>query len=183
MIQVHRAANHGALGIIYRAQVDRIMLLSPRWNHYANKWIEINIKMVIFMPVCESGRGGRGPICNQHPLVAVPLPISFCSLKKRANRTTWFIFPHFIPHFLPRHFLAKCSFHFSFRWQQPCIRGRQILYNRLSERNIGQIAMFRPGCTIIQWCNVFSFEFSVIHVGMYDVDSCSVHFTEQVHYA
>ena len=58
--------------------------------------------------VCVQGEGES--ISNQHFLVVVQQPIGFRILKKWANGSTWFIFQFLIPHFLLRHFLAKCSF-------------------------------------------------------------------------
>ena len=63
--------------------------------------------------VCVCLRGGREAISNWNFLVVVPQPPGFCILKKWANGSAWFTFLWLIPHFLPRHFLAKCSFHSS----------------------------------------------------------------------
>ena len=49
---------------------------------------------------------------------------SACILKKQFNRSTWFIFPCLIRHFLARHFLAKCSFHSSVHSLRSFQRGR-----------------------------------------------------------
>ena len=72
------------------------------------------------MPVHVCPRGGRESGSNWHFLVVVPQPISYRFLKKRMNRSAWFIFPRFIHHSLVRHFLAKCSFHSSVHSLQLC---------------------------------------------------------------
>ena len=46
--------------------------------------------------------------------------VRFCIWKIKANCSAWFIFPCLIPHFLLRHFLAKCSFPSSVCPQQSC---------------------------------------------------------------
>ena len=81
--------------------------------------------MVIFVHMhgCVRGEGGRPWatgifmwLCHSW-LTFVPQPISFCILKKQANRSVWFIFWCLIHHFLVRHLVAKCSFHSSVRKQ------------------------------------------------------------------
>ena len=101
-----RAANHYALGVIYHAQTDCIMLLHPWGNHYPQK-CQSKTQIAIFMPVRECQRGGKESVSTQHLLVVVPQPTGFHILKRRANCSAWFIFPCLIPHFLPRHFLEK----------------------------------------------------------------------------
>ena len=138
-------------------------------------------------------RGGGESVSNWHFLVVVPQTIGFCILQKQANRSTWFIFPRLI--------LTSCldttwknaasilQFICSGRaeakgwWKWglwPTVERVKKLYSRLSERNIGQMPMY---CEIFTrgtwWSNENSFEFSVVHVGMYDiVDVCSVHLSE-----
>ena len=81
---------------------------------------KINKTCHIHIYACLCQRGEGVSVSNWHFLVVVPQPISFCILKNWANHSIWFIFPHIIPHFLPRHFLAKCIFHSSVHSQQSC---------------------------------------------------------------
>ena len=155
--------------------------------------------MVILMHACLCLRGGRQSVSNQHFLVVVPQPISFCILKKQANGSAWFIFKCLIPHFLRRNFLAICSFHFSVHSQQSCrswrltktgpvAASRKMKKKRYFQReeyqtNIQVFWDLHPRYTIIRWCNVCCFEFLVVHVSVYEVDACFVHLPEYVHYA
>ena len=152
----------------------------------------------VHVPVSE----GRERVCRHwHFLVVLPQPISFCILKKQANCSAWFIFPHLIPHFLPRHFLIEFSFHSSVRslqscWSRRLTKTRPLATSRKIQKlvqqtfrqefwtNVHVLWNLHPRHTIIWWCNVCCFEFSTIDVGMYDfVDACSVHLSEEVYFA
>ena len=142
---------------------------------------------------------------NWHFLVFVSQPIIFRLLKKPTSCSAWFIFPCLIPHFL-----AKYSSHSLVHWQRSwqsrrlIKRGSQPLvkrfknspnsYSRLSESNITLISMYckiftqsAPKYSDVMYAalntHVCCFEYSITHVGMYDVDVCSVHLSECVHFA
>ena len=130
----------------------------------------------------------RESVSNQYFLMVVPEPISFSILKKRANRSAWFIFPRLIRYFLLRHFLAKCSFHSpvhslqscqSRRWRKrgprPPVGRLKNSYSRIWERNIRQIYMWTlvSWYRIIWWCMLHFNSLSIMLA--YDmVDACSV---------
>ena len=148
-----RAASHYALGIIYNIHLDCITLLHPWCNHYTHKKCKSNGHF--HACVCPCSGGKESLVSNQHFLVLLRQPISFCILKKRASCSAWFIFLGLICHFLVRHSLAKCFFHSSFiccghaevkgwwkRGRLPPAERFKNSYNRFSERTIRQIYLY-----------------------------------------
>ena len=121
--------------------------------------------------------------------------------KETANHNPWFVFLCLMPHFMLRHFLAKCSFHSSVRSQQSCQSGRLMKTGPSTSRrkiqkliqqtfreeyptNITVLWNLDQGYTIIQWCNVCCFESKINYVCMYDIHGrmfCSLFRTCALH--
>ena len=171
-----------------------IALLHPRWNHYAIKCKWSNGHFHAY--ACLYARGGRESL----PQLAFSCGCATakwhrCILKKRAICSPWFIFLRL----MLRCSQAKCSFHSSVCSQGWCWGGRlkktgpsatcrnieKLIQQTFREeywRNVHVLGNLPPGYSIILWCNICCFEFSIFRVGMYDImDACSVHLSEHVH--
>ena len=93
---------------------------------------------------------------QQHFLMVVPQPISFCLLKKQASHRAWFIIPCLTHHFFWQDTawqnaasvlqLVHCSRAAVEGWGkqglQPTVERFKNSYNGLSERTVGQIYMY-----------------------------------------